>query len=305
VNQAQQGVLPISEVISMAEPNPRKVFSPDQIRAGIARLHKRIGELNELDVEGLYIPSTDVNPIEVSSIEFSIRKTLSDLFDGNDDYYAFLYDAPFLSPVHYPNAIENTNIYRSLLKNNVHRATIILKNAISHLEEELPLDTPSLQEQHKRPDEPPRSQSRSVFIVHGHDDGAREAVARFLERIGFKAIILHEQANQGRTVIEKVERHGDVGFAVVLLTPDDEGGVKGGQTHPRARQNVIMELGYFIGRLGRGHVCALKRGEVELPSDFGGVVYETFDGSGGWKHALGRELEGAGYEINWNMVMRS
>src|SRR5690606_12147790 len=88
--------------------------------------------------------------------------------------------------------------------------------------------------------------SRKIFIVHGHDDGAREAVARFLERIGLEAVILHEQANQGRTIIEKVVAHSDVGFAVVLLTPDDEGCAKGGKPEPRARQNVLLELGYFI-----------------------------------------------------------
>ncbi len=115
--------------------------------------------------------------------------------------------------------------------------------------------------------------SRKIFIVHGHDDGSREAVARFLERIGFAPIILHEQANQGRTVIEKVVAHGDVGFAVVLLTPDDEGRTMGAESlEPRARQNVLLELGYFIGRLGRANVCALKRGELEIPSDFAGVV---------------------------------
>ena len=144
--------------------------------------------------------------------------------------------------------------------------------------------------------------TRKAFVVHGHDEGAREAVARFLERIGFEAVILHEQANQGRTVIEKIEAHGDVGFAVVLLTPDDEGNVKGGAAQPRARQNVLLELGYFIGRLGRSRVCALKRGDVEIPSDFGGVVYETFDASNGWKMALGRELEASGFEIDWNRV---
>jgi hypothetical protein len=126
----------------------------------------------------------------------------------------------------------------------------------------------------------PTTFSRKVFIVHGRDEAPREAVARFLEKLGFEAIILHEQANKGRTVIEKVEAHGDVGFAVVLLTPDDEGCTKGEEPGPRARQNVILELGYFIGRLGRERVCALKRGEVEIPSDFGGVVYEPFDSSG-------------------------
>src|SRR5690606_627542 len=91
---------------------------------------------------------------------------------------------------------------------------------------------------------------RKVFVVHGHEDGASEAVARFLEKLGLEAIILMEQANQGRTIIEKFEAHGDVGFAVVLLTPDDEGYAKGKPPQPRARQNVIFELGYFVGRLG-------------------------------------------------------
>lgn len=147
--------------------------------------------------------------------------------------------------------------------------------------------------------------SRKIFIVHGHDDGARETVARFLERIGLEPIILHEQANQGRTIIEKVVANSDVGFAVVLLTPDDEGCIKGGVPEPRARQNVLLELGYFIGRLGRDKVCALKRGTLEIPSDFAGVVWETMDGNGGWKQALARELEAAGHTIDWNMVMRA
>ena len=146
---------------------------------------------------------------------------------------------------------------------------------------------------------------RSVFIVHGHDEGAREMVARFLERIGFKAVILHEQANRGRTVIEKVEANSEVGFAIVLLTPDDEGRKAGDSDfEPRARQNVLLELGYFIGRLGRENVCALKRGNVEIPSDFAGIVWEDMDGSGGWRQGLGRELQAAGHEIDWNKVMR-
>ncbi|MEZ9171731.1 TIR domain-containing protein [Vibrio cyclitrophicus] len=147
--------------------------------------------------------------------------------------------------------------------------------------------------------------SKKVFIVHGHDDGARETTARFLERIGFEAVILHEQANRGRTVIEKVIANSDVGFAVVLLTPDDEGAVKGGTLEPRARQNVLLELGYFIGHLGRDKVCALKKGDVEIPSDFAGVVWENMDSNGGWKRSLAVELEAAGHAIDWNQVMRA
>lgn len=146
--------------------------------------------------------------------------------------------------------------------------------------------------------------ARKIFIVHGHDEGAREAVARYIERLKFEPIILHEQASRGRTVIEKIEAHSDVGFAVVLLTPDDFGGGKGEQPRDRARQNVLLELGYFVGKLGRSRVCALKRGEIEVPSDFGGVVYVTFDESGGWRETLGRELQASGFEIDWNLVMR-
>lgn len=148
------------------------------------------------------------------------------------------------------------------------------------------------------------ARSNRVFIVHGHDEGARELVARFLDRLGLVPIILHEQANQGRTIIEKVEAHGDVAFAIVLLTPDDEGYRRGDAPAPRARQNVLLELGYFLGRLGRSKVCALRRGNVEIPSDFAGVVWESFDEGGGWKAKLARELEAAGHSIDWNLVMR-
>lgn len=144
---------------------------------------------------------------------------------------------------------------------------------------------------------------RKVFVVHGHEDGAREAVARFLEKLGFEAIILMEQANQGRTIIEKFEAHGDVGFAVVLLTPDDEGYAKGKPPQPRARQNVIFELGYFVGRLGRSRIMALIQGELEIPSDFQGVVHEPYSSGGAWRQALSRELKAAGFDIDWNLVM--
>ena len=132
----------------------------------------------------------------------------------------------------------------------------------------------------------------NVFVVHGHDEGARESVARFLEKIGLTAIILREQPNQGRTTIEKfVDCAGEVGFAVVLLTPDDLGGAAAtaGQ-FLRARQNVIFELGYFVGSLGRGRACLLRKGEVEIPSDLYGVVYTELDHADGWKLQLAKEL---------------
>lgn len=147
--------------------------------------------------------------------------------------------------------------------------------------------------------------SNKVFIVHGHDGEARETVARFLGNIGFEPIILHEQANKGRTIIEKVEANADVGFAVVLLTPDDLGRAKAEvDLEPRARQNVLLELGYFMAHLGRDKVCALRKGNVSIPSDFAGVVWESMDDAGGWKQKLARELVEAGHAVDWNKVMR-
>lgn len=144
--------------------------------------------------------------------------------------------------------------------------------------------------------------ANKVFIVHGHDGEARETVARFLEKLSLEAIVLHEQPNKGLTIIEKVERHSDVAFAVVLLTPDDIGSKKeeGVNLKPRARQNVILELGYFLGRLGRNHVTALIKGSVEKPSDFDGVVYVDMDTAGAWKALLGRELKASGMNVDLN-----
>jgi Predicted nucleotide-binding protein containing TIR-like domain len=156
--------------------------------------------------------------------------------------------------------------------------------------------------------EPPerRPARRKVFIVHGHDEGAREAIARFLQKTEFEPVILHERPNRGRTIITKFQQEAsDVGFAVVLMTPDDEGGKAGGPPRSRARQNVVFELGFFIGALGPERVAALVKGDIERPSDFEGVVYIPLDENGAWRQVLGRELEAAGFTIDWNKAMQS
>ena len=146
-----------------------------------------------------------------------------------------------------------------------------------------------------------------VFVIHGRDDGAKQTVARFLETLGLEPVILHEQANLGRTIIEKFEEHAQVEFAVALLMPDDVGSLKGEETklNPRARQNVIFEFGYFIGKLGRKRVCALVKGDVEKPSDYDGVLYIPWDDSGGWKMRLIEELKTAGFNIDANLAFQS
>ena len=144
-----------------------------------------------------------------------------------------------------------------------------------------------------------------VFVIHGHDEAARETVARFLEKLGLEPVILHEQANKGRTIIEKFEDHADVAFAVVLLTPDDMGGLKDKETElkPRARQNVILELGFFLGKLGRQRVCPLVKGDMETPSDYDGVVYTRLDDAGAWKMKLVQELKAADFDVDANKVI--
>ncbi|MEP7308359.1 MAG: nucleotide-binding protein [Acidobacteriota bacterium] len=150
---------------------------------------------------------------------------------------------------------------------------------------------------------PSAAESEKVFIVHGRDEAARESVARFVDKLGLEPIVLHEQASQGRTVVEKLEAAGNVGFAVVLLTPDDVGGLSGAELQPRARQNVVLELGYFVGRLQRNRVCALFKGELELPSDYMGVVYIPLDAGGGWRLQLAKELKAAGLPVDMNRAI--
>lgn len=141
--------------------------------------------------------------------------------------------------------------------------------------------------------------SNKVFIVHGHDDGAKHMLARFLNRLGLESIVLQEQPDRGRTIIEKFEQSAEVGYAVVLLTPDDVGAsVKTDAPSARARQNVIFELGYFAGKLGRGRVCLLRKGDVEIPSDLFGVVYTELDPHEGWQKRLVMEMKEAGLEFD-------
>ncbi|MEM7741536.1 MAG: nucleotide-binding protein, partial [Pseudomonadota bacterium] len=138
------------------------------------------------------------------------------------------------------------------------------------------------------------SSSNKVFIVHGHDHITRDLVASHLLSLGLEPVILQDQASRGRTIVEKFEMYADVAFAVILLTADDFGGANAdGEALKRARQNVVLELGYFFGRLGRENVALLHEDAVELPSDVSGMVYIPL-ANDAWKDALGVELTAAG-----------
>ncbi|TLM94338.1 nucleotide-binding protein [Hymenobacter jeollabukensis] len=148
------------------------------------------------------------------------------------------------------------------------------------------------------------AESRKVFIVHGRDEAMRLAVQGLLHQVGLDDVVLSEALNKGDTIIEKFDREARAcGYAIVLCSPDDVGGLKAAgkatpALAPRARQNVILELGYFVALLDRRHVFVLMAGSVEMPSDFSGVVYEGYDKAGAWKRRLADELSAAGFYID-------
>ena len=148
--------------------------------------------------------------------------------------------------------------------------------------------------------------SNKVFIVHGRDVAVKAEVARFIGKLGFAEIIFHESAGRGRTLIEKLEDFvaDGIDFVVVLLTPDDVGALSSDKDvlQSRARQNVIFELGFFIGILGRERVCALLKDNVELPSDYDGVIWVHFDSRGAWRTDLAREMKAAGLAVDMNRL---
>ena len=186
-------------------------------------------------------------------------------------------------------------------------AAAVLESMIEEIEEywedENQTPTPIPSETHENE----QINTDKVFIVHGRDGDAKNTVARFLERLGLKPIILAEMPGQGQTIIEKFEQHAQVGFAIVLLTPDDAGSLRGdgGNFSLRARQNVIFELGFFIGRLGRERVRALIKGEVEIPSDYTGIEYISLNDSDDWKLKLIRELKSVGFEVDANRAIQT
>jgi predicted nucleotide-binding protein len=145
------------------------------------------------------------------------------------------------------------------------------------------------------------SSDAPIFIVHGSDTLRAESVAHTVSTAtGRRTIILRDQPNLGQTLIEKFESHAAAAsYAIIVLTPDDHGSrADETGTRPRARQNVVFEMGFFCGLIGRRNVCVLIRPGVEKPSDMDGIVYITFDDGRAWKTELLRELRHAGFRVD-------
>jgi len=185
--------------------------------------------------------------------------------------------------------------------------------------------------------------SNNVFIVHGRDHKPMREIKAMLSEFGLNPIVLHEQPSGSRTIVEKLEKYSDVGYAFVILTPDDMGAlqkniygvsmeellaetdsipltltdtineiyeIENKMTRlklldlfskfftSRPRQNVVLEFGYFIGKLGRDKVCCLYKGDIDLPSDMLGINYIPFKESvSEARHKIIKELKAVGYQI--------
>jgi predicted nucleotide-binding protein len=285
------------------------------MKAGIVQLNRRIADLEAFDprsVQGSDDP-------KVKALEVAIDEALTNVFgNGTVEYNRYREAAALDHGVRMldvtPSWIaarggqsggyhENLHEVHQDLTDAKSLSLVLLRQAARGLEERI-ADQEAAAPAPLAPAPRPRS-SRKVFVVHGHDEAALQAVARFLEQIELEAIILREQPDAGRTIIEKFEDcAGEVGFAVVLLTPDDlaSGGGSASAPAARARQNVIFELGYFAGKLGRGRACLLRKGDVDIPSDLYGVIYTELDAAEGWKIKLIRELKAANLEFDANKV---
>lgn len=228
----------------------------------------------------LYLEDDSLNAYLLTTCQKDATDLIRDLFGEESIHYKTVYDAAkFSMGVQHKILLEEIDSIIIELKD----ATAIESSKASQLIVDRPLS----------------SGKAEVFIVHGRDNDVKEKIAYFLKELGLKPVILHEQPNKGRTIIEKFEYHSSVEYAIVLLTPDDVGGLKSepDKQSPRARQNVIFEMGCFFGKLGRGKVCALVSPGVEQPSDLHGIVYIPLDQEEEWKRLLARELDAAGLKL--------
>jgi len=281
---------------------PRVFQSVGEIESGIAKLERRVQEVKDLDAAAAYLNHTGADQV----IEANVRDTIRDVFGASSPEFERYQYISFWSEG-YVMGSTNSEMVKSMERGRQKMIGILngLVNRLKEKQEDF-LNTRSTLPSN---DESSRTAQKTndVFVVHGRDEEMKQHVARILSRLGLNPIILHERPNAGRTIIEKFELNAATGFAIVLLSPDDKGCLAEddpASARLRARQNVILELGYFVGKLGRSRVFPLKRGDdIEVPSDFSGVVYTAFDSAGLWRFELVRELQEAGYQVDANAIV--
>jgi hypothetical protein len=275
---------------------PRESFMAkltERLNAGRSILETRVSNLNELEE----------NKRQYYKWDSYNSEFLKSAFNNEDSEYRTRYDnvnRAFLITTP-SNASEELKELKEDIQNKIDFLDRLLETAellksLVDIAPVLPAQESGIKKDATVPD--------SVFIVHGHNTSVLHEVARTIEKLKLRPIILHEQANEGKTLIEKFETHSAVRFAIVLLTDDDEGKAKTElNVKKRARQNVVLELGYFFAKLGRKNVVSLHSEGVELPSDIHGIVYTPLDAAGNWKFGVVRELKAAGFKVSADSLL--
>jgi predicted nucleotide-binding protein len=288
---------------SQKQPEPKEAkLTFEQKKAAIPKIDRRISDLKAFDVSQI----TDPFDRRVSTLQTSLEELLASVFGtGTVQYNRYHFGVTDINPesamaiMRDPHPQEVQNSLRKGIQGSIHHLEGIKKLFL----EELSDAVESSAVKNEADGVFPALTSRKVFLVHGHNDGIKESVARFLEKLDLALIVLHEQPNKGRTIIEKFTDYSDVGFAVILMTADDIGGSVGSKYEdllPRARQNVILELGYFLGKIGRQKVCALYSEGVEIPTDYQGVLFVKLEETGMWRLQIAKEIKAAGIDVDMN-----
>jgi len=258
----------------------QKEFTLPEIEQGLRKLGRRIEEARAFDLQNP--ASLDAR---IATLESNIRETLREVFGPSS-----------------PEFWEHQ--HHDVAYSGIDQTVTMLEGLVARLREKQ--DDLSITQQPTRSQDRPSLATRRVFLVHGHDEEAKQTVARFLETLRLEPVILGEQASEGRTLIEKFEKSSDVAYAIVVMTPDDIGRARSAPSEAaaqRPRQNVLLELGYFLGKLSRARVCPLVKGNLELPTDYHGVVYIAMDPTEGWKMKLAKELKQAGLDVDLNLAL--
>ena len=272
----------------------------EQMESALPRLEMRIGDLRDFDSKEV----TKRDDPKINALENLIDDFLIKTFgEGTVEYNRYSSAAHLnTASIFFGRATPLHEVIQGL-EHGKERAIEILEGIKKLFLEEIHLAAPASADKMAQNIQS-NSTSREIFIVHGSDHGARDTIARFLEKLDLSPIILDEEASKGRTIHQKFLDHSTVVYAVVLFTPDDVGGPadESASLHPRPRQNVIYELGFFSAKLGHRNVCVLYSNGVEIPSDLSGVIYIPLDKSGAWPLQLAKEMKAAGIEIDMNQV---
>lgn len=269
----------------------------DEALKKLQTLIENIGELQKLNYQ-------DPNPLLDKFISRGERY-LTNIFDKDNKYLSNFTSLDYFSPTFvfvtgFDNTASKNQENNQAYHKDLIQAKTIIESAIEEVEEwkdNNTIGTTALTQT------PQSLDSNKIFIVHGHDELAISQVCEVLIKLKLEPIILKEEASKSNTIIEKIERlSSEVGFGIVLYTACDIGGKNSDSLQPRARQNVLLEHGFLMAKLGRENTLALKKGNVETPSDVQGLVYTTMDEHKAWQYKLVDELKASGYSVSKDSI---